>query len=51
MNKLTHGQGNLIRQANSFVELGVKVKKSIPKHINSLAGIETEDPSGLDLNN
>ena len=51
MNKLTHGQGNLIRQANSFVELGVKVKKSMPKHINSLAGIETEDPSGLDLNN
>lgn len=31
MNKLTYGNGNLIRQANSFVELGVKVKKTLPK--------------------
>ena len=30
MNKLTRGKGNLIRQANSFVELGVKVKKKLP---------------------
>ncbi len=42
MNKLTHGNGNLIRQANSFVELGVKVKKTLPKHINQQAGIEIE---------
>jgi len=31
MNKLMLGNGNLIRQAESFVELGVKVKKSLPK--------------------
>ncbi len=31
MNKLTRGRGNLIRQANSFAELGVKVTKSLPK--------------------
>jgi DNA recombination protein RmuC len=43
MNKLTQGHGNLIRQASSFIELGVKVKKTIPKHINSQAGIETEE--------
>jgi len=33
LNKLTHGQGNLIRQAEGFVELGVKVKKQLPKSI------------------
>jgi DNA recombination protein RmuC len=43
MNKLTQGHGNLIRQASSFIELGVKVKKTIPKHINSQAGIENEE--------
>ncbi len=43
MNKLTYGHGNLIRQANSFVDLGVKVKKSFPKNISDQAGIETED--------
>ena len=42
MNKLTQGQGNLIRQASSFVDLGVKVKKTIPKSITEQAGIETE---------
>jgi len=48
MNKLTLGNGNLIRQANSFLELGVKVKKSLPKHINQQAGIE-EDSDENDL--
>lgn len=43
MNKLTYGHGNLIRQANSFVELGVKVKKTFPKSISDQAGIENED--------
>ncbi len=43
MNKLTQGQGNLIRQASSFVDLGVKVKKTIPKSISEQAGIETDD--------
>jgi len=31
MNKLTQGNGNLIRQASSFVDLGVKVKKTMPR--------------------
>ncbi len=43
MNKLTHGHGNLIRQANSFVDLGVKVKKTFPKNISNQAGIEVEE--------
>ncbi|MEQ1558075.1 MAG: DNA recombination protein RmuC [Methyloglobulus sp.] len=43
MNKLTQGNGNLIRQASSFVDLGVKVKKSFPKHISNQAGIELLD--------
>ena len=42
MNKLTQGQGNLIRQASSFVDLGVKVKKTIPKSITEQTGIENE---------
>jgi len=43
MNKLTLGQGNLIRQASSFVDLGVKVKKTLPKSITEKAGIEMSD--------
>ena len=43
MNKLTQGHGNLIRQASSFVDLGVKVKKTIPKSMTEQAGIETDD--------
>ena len=43
MNKLTQGHGNLIRQASSFVDLGVKVKKTIPKSMTERAGIETDD--------
>lgn len=44
MNKLTIGKGNLIRQAEGFVELGVKVKKEIPQSIASLSegGEETD---------
>jgi len=37
MNKLSRGQGNLIRQANRFVELGVKVKKQLPKSVAQLS--------------
>ncbi|MGZ8241671.1 MAG: DNA recombination protein RmuC [Methylobacter sp.] len=44
MNKLTLGHGNLIRHASSFVDLGVKVKKTFPKSITEQAGIETEEP-------
>ena len=43
MGKLTQGQGNLIRQANSFVELGVKVKKAIPKNISEQAQFGDDD--------
>jgi DNA recombination protein RmuC len=43
MNKLTQGNGNLIRQASSFVDLGVKVKKIFPKNIADQAGIETDE--------
>lgn len=42
MNKLTTGQGNLIRQASSFVDLGVKVKKEFPKTLTELAGEERD---------
>ena len=44
MNKLTEGRGNLIRQAESFVELGVKVKKSLPAALIEKAGAEHETP-------
>jgi DNA recombination protein RmuC len=40
MNKLTIGNGNLIRQASSFVELGVKVKKTLPKSLTEQAGLD-----------
>ena len=43
MNKLTQGHGNLIRQAGSFVDLGVKVKKTLPKSITGRAGMEDEE--------
>lgn len=43
MNKLTQGNGNLIRQASSFVDLGVKIKKTFPKSISDRAGIESDD--------
>ena len=43
MNKLTRGNGNLIRQASSFVDLGVKVKKTIPKNISEQAGVEIDE--------
>jgi DNA recombination protein RmuC len=43
MNKLTQGNGNLIRQACSFVDLGVKVKKSFPGNICDRAGIGAEE--------
>ncbi|MEI6334774.1 MAG: DNA recombination protein RmuC [Methylococcaceae bacterium] len=42
MNKLTRGNGNLIRQASSFVDLGVKVKKTMPKNITEQAGVEID---------
>jgi len=50
MNTLTRGRGNLISQANRFVELGVRVKKELPKAIMDQAevdadgGDDTSDP-------
>ena len=49
MNKLTDGRGNLIRQAEQFVELGVKVKKSLPAALIEKAGAEHEEPE-VDFN-
>lgn len=43
MNRLTHGRGNIIALAHSLPELGVKVKKTLPRTI-------TEE-SELDLKN
>ena len=41
-NKLTQGRGNLIRQAEGFVELGVKVKKQLPKPLIHEAHVDKE---------
>ncbi|MBU0481147.1 MAG: DNA recombination protein RmuC [Proteobacteria bacterium] len=43
MAKLTTGKGNLIRQAERFVELGVKVNKTIPKSITDFAETEGDE--------
>ena len=40
MNTLTRGRGNLISQANRFVELGVRVKKELPKGIMDQAEVD-----------
>jgi len=48
MSKLTLGKGNLISQASRFVELGVKVKKALPKSVTEIAEIETAvDPETI----
>lgn len=43
VNKLTSGQGNLIRQASAFEELGVKVKKKLPRSMNDQLLADSED--------
>lgn len=43
MNTLTRGRGNLIAQANRFVELGVRVKKELPKAIVDQAEVDADD--------
>ena len=40
MNKLARGRGNLIRQAEGFAELGVKVGKRLPRATLERAGME-----------
>jgi DNA recombination protein RmuC len=48
MNTLTRGRGNLISQANRFVELGVRVKKELPKAVTEQAEVDPEADSDLD---
>ncbi|AZT83363.1 DNA recombination protein RmuC [Marinobacter sp. NP-4(2019)] len=43
MNTLTRGRGNLVSQANRFVELGVRVKKELPRAIMDQAEVDPED--------
>lgn len=38
MKKLTRGNNNLVRQTANFAELGVKVKKALPRHLLEEAG-------------
>ncbi|MGR8935426.1 MAG: DNA recombination protein RmuC [Gammaproteobacteria bacterium] len=38
MKKLTRGSNNLVRQTANFAELGVKVKKTLPKHLLEESG-------------
>ncbi|QSP96527.1 DNA recombination protein RmuC [Marinobacter salinisoli] len=46
MNTLTRGKGNLISQANRFVELGVRVKKELPRSVTERADVDAgEDDS------
>nr|WP_191964436.1 DNA recombination protein RmuC [Marinobacter confluentis] len=47
MNTLTRGRGNLISQANRFVELGVRVKKELPKGILDQAEVDTDGGDDL----
>src|SRR5690606_6896036 len=42
MNTLTRGRGHLISQANRFVELGVRVKKELPKAIMDQAEVDAD---------
>ena len=43
MNTLTRGRGNLISQASKFVELGVRVKKELPRTITDQADAGGDD--------
>jgi len=42
INKLSTGNGNLLRQASSLEELGVKVKKKLPKSLTEQMTIDDE---------
>ncbi|MGM0768957.1 MAG: DNA recombination protein RmuC [Pseudomonadota bacterium] len=43
MNTLTRGRGNLVSQANRFVELGVRVKKELPRGILEQAEVDPDE--------
>ncbi len=40
MNRLVRGKGTVISQASRFAELGVPVKKSLPRTVTEVAEIE-----------
>lgn len=42
VNKLSTGNGNLLRQASSFEELGVKIKKKLPKSLTAQMQEDTD---------
>ena len=46
-NKLNQGRGNLVNQAASFVELGVKVKKALPKTITEQAAVDSSESESI----
>lgn len=48
MNTLTRGRGNLISQANRFVELGVRVKKELPKGVVEQAEVDVGESMDVD---
>jgi DNA recombination protein RmuC len=41
MNKLTHGRGNIIALAHKLPELGVKVKKTLPKSVTEASELDS----------
>ena len=43
--KLTRGRGNLVAHAEQLRELGVQIKKELPKSITDIAECEAEDPA------
>jgi DNA recombination protein RmuC len=47
-NKLIEGRGNLIRQTEGFVELGIKVKKSLPQGIRDDALLDDDTEGSED---
>ncbi len=51
MGKLTRGRGNLISQSQKFLELGVKVKKELPKSIVEQADVDLPEPPALPREN
>ncbi|WP_372972993.1 DNA recombination protein RmuC [Marinobacter sp.] len=48
MNTLTRGRGNLISQASKFVELGVRVKKELPRTITDQADAGGDEDEALE---
>jgi DNA recombination protein RmuC len=47
--KLSEGHGNLVRQAQTFVELGVKVRKALPRSLaDGAEAMSADDPGGGD---